>query len=100
MYSLIVTAKMNGVDPQAWLADVLSRIAAHPAHLHPDEEIVIVKEGVMEATFGGRSQAAEAGSIFFFASNDLHGMRNAANARASYYVIRMITAATPKVGAK
>jgi hypothetical protein len=32
MYSLIVTAKMNRVDPQAWLADVLSRIAAHPAH--------------------------------------------------------------------
>src|SRR5271169_397856 len=32
MYSLIVTAKMNGVDPQAWLADVLSRIASHPAH--------------------------------------------------------------------
>lgn len=32
MYSLIVTAKMNDVDPQAWLADVLSRIASHPAH--------------------------------------------------------------------
>ncbi|MGI4954172.1 MAG: IS66 family transposase [Janthinobacterium lividum] len=32
MYSLIVTAKMNGVDPQAWLADVLARIADHPAH--------------------------------------------------------------------
>jgi hypothetical protein len=32
MYSLIVTAKMNGVDPQAWLADVLARIAAYPAH--------------------------------------------------------------------
>ena len=32
MYSLIVTAKLNGVDPQAWLTDVLSRIAAHPAH--------------------------------------------------------------------
>ena len=32
MYSLIVTAKMNGVDPQAWLTDVLSRIAAHPGH--------------------------------------------------------------------
>ena len=32
MYSLIVTAKMNGVDPEAWLADVLSRIAGHPAH--------------------------------------------------------------------
>src|SRR5450756_782560 len=32
MYTLIVTAKMNGVDPQAWLADVLDRIATHPAH--------------------------------------------------------------------
>jgi transposase len=32
MCSLIVTAKLNDVDPQAWLADVLARIAAHPAH--------------------------------------------------------------------
>jgi transposase len=32
MYSLIVTAKMNDIDPQAWLADVLARIAEHPAH--------------------------------------------------------------------
>jgi transposase len=32
MYSLIVTAKLNDVDPQAWLADVLARIAAHPAN--------------------------------------------------------------------
>jgi hypothetical protein len=32
MYSLIVTAKLNDIDPQAWLADVLARIAGHPAH--------------------------------------------------------------------
>lgn len=31
MYSLIVTAKMNNVGPQAWLADVLARIADYPA---------------------------------------------------------------------
>jgi hypothetical protein len=31
MYSLIVTAKLNDVDPRAWLADVLRRIADHPA---------------------------------------------------------------------
>ena len=31
MYSLIVTAKMNNIDPQAWLADVLTRISEHPA---------------------------------------------------------------------
>ena len=32
MYSLIVTAKMNDIDPQAWLTDILARIAEHPAH--------------------------------------------------------------------
>jgi transposase len=30
MYSLIVTAKMNDIDPQAWLAHVLAKIAQHP----------------------------------------------------------------------
>jgi hypothetical protein len=32
IYGLIVTAKLNDVDPQAWLADVLARIAGHSAH--------------------------------------------------------------------
>ena len=32
MFSLIVSCKTNGVDPQVWLADVLARIAGHPAH--------------------------------------------------------------------
>lgn len=31
MYSLILTAKMNDIDPQAWLSDALSRIASQPA---------------------------------------------------------------------
>ncbi len=31
LYTLIQTAKLNDVDPQAWLADVLLRIADHPA---------------------------------------------------------------------
>ena len=30
MYTLIQTAKLNDVDPQAWLADVLARIADIP----------------------------------------------------------------------
>lgn len=31
MYSLIATAKLNDIDPEAWLADVLRRINDHPA---------------------------------------------------------------------
>ena len=31
-YTLIETAKMNGLDPQAWLTEVLHRIAEHPSN--------------------------------------------------------------------
>jgi hypothetical protein len=32
MATLIMTAKLNNIDPQAWLADVLARIAEHPTN--------------------------------------------------------------------
>jgi len=32
MYTLLGTAKLNNLDPQAWLADVLERIADQPVH--------------------------------------------------------------------
>ena len=53
----------------------------------------------MEATINGVSQRGGPGSVFLFASNDLHGMRNVGATRASYYVIRMVTSATPKTAA-
>ena len=28
-YTLIETAKLNGIDPQAWLTDILARISDH-----------------------------------------------------------------------
>src|SRR6185436_2091163 len=35
IYTLIATAKLNDINPQAWLADVLARIADHPvSRLH------------------------------------------------------------------
>ena len=35
MYTLIGTAKLNDIDPQAWLADVIGRISDTPvSRLH------------------------------------------------------------------
>jgi mannose-6-phosphate isomerase-like protein (cupin superfamily) len=62
--------------------------ASHAAHRHPDEELVFVREGVVEATINGVPKMAPAGSVIFYASNDLHGMRNAGEGRASYFVLR------------
>jgi XRE family transcriptional regulator, regulator of sulfur utilization len=62
--------------------------ASHAAHRHPDEELVYVREGIIEATINGVTQKATTGSVIFFASNDLHGMRNAGDVPASYFVLR------------
>jgi len=79
---------------------VKAREASHGAHRHPDDELVIVKEGTLEITINDRKHRATTGSVCLFTSNDLHGMHNAGDTQASYYVIRMITSATPKVAAK
>lgn len=73
--------------------------APHGAHRHPDEEIVLVKEGALDVTIKGATTRATAGSIIFCGSNDEHGWRNATDTKTSYYVIRAITAATPKLAA-
>ncbi|MEO6569809.1 MAG: cupin domain-containing protein [Opitutaceae bacterium] len=68
----------------------------HAAHRHPDEEIIIIKEGALEVSINGKTERANAGSVLLYASNDLHGMRNASDKPTTYYVIRAITTATPK----
>lgn len=70
--------------------------APHAAHRHPDEEIILIKEGLLEVTINGVSQRAGAGSILFYSSGDEHGMKNVGDTAATYYVIRLITEATPK----
>jgi len=72
----------------------------HPPHRHPDEEMILIKEGTLEVTINGEMQRASAGSIFFYASNDLHGMRNVGSTPATYYVFRFITTKTPATNAK
>lgn len=75
-------------------------LAPHAAHRHPDEELVIVKEGLLEATINGVAHRAGPGSIFFFASNEEHGLKNVGATRATYHVVRIVTTATPKLAAK
>lgn len=43
MYTLIQTAKLNDVDPQVWLAEVLARIADHPSPASPRSSLGIGK---------------------------------------------------------
>lgn len=75
------------------------REAPHGAHRHPDEEIVLVKEGALDVTINGVTTRAGTGSIILAGSNDEHGWRNAGETAATYYVMRIVTEATPKAAA-
>lgn len=66
-------------------------VASHAAHQHPDEELIIVKEGMVEVLVSGETRRAEAGSIVFQASNQMHSIRNVGEGMATYHVIRWIS---------
>ena len=71
----------------------------HPPHRHPNEEMVIVREGTVEALVNGDWKRVGPGSVLFNASNQLHGLRNVGATPAVYHVINWKTAATPKADA-
>lgn len=70
--------------------------ASHPAHTHPNEELVIVREGEVEVLSGGDWKRLGPGSIVFNASNSPHALRNVGTGPAIYHVINWKSAATPK----
>jgi XRE family transcriptional regulator, regulator of sulfur utilization len=69
--------------------------ASHEPHRHPNEELVIVKQGTVEALSNGEWKRVGPGSVIFNASNQLHGLRNVGTDEAIYHVINWKSAATP-----
>ena len=60
----------------------------HAPHKHPDEELVIIKEGTVEAFLNGQTYRAGPGSVIFQASNQVHGLKNVGEVAATYHVIK------------
>ncbi|HTL67782.1 MAG TPA: cupin domain-containing protein [Lacunisphaera sp.] len=75
-------------------------LAPHAAHHHPDEEIILVKDGQLAVTINGQTETAVAGDIAFFSSNDEHGLKNTGATPAVYYVVRVATEKTPPAAPK
>ena len=65
-------------------------------HLHLQEEIIIVKEGTVEAVFDGKTETAGAGSVIFFNSHAVTQLRNPGKVPATYTVVYYLTPLTPK----
>jgi uncharacterized cupin superfamily protein len=64
--------------------------------LHLQEEIIIVKEGTVEAAFDGKTQVASAGSVIFFNSHAVTQLRNPGKVPATYTVVNYFTPLTSR----
>ena len=71
-------------------------MTSHPPHRHPNEELIIVKQGTVETLSNGEWKRVGPGSVIFNASNQLHGFRNVGSDEAIYHVINWKSAATPE----
>ncbi|MDR3457931.1 MAG: cupin domain-containing protein [Verrucomicrobiae bacterium] len=65
-------------------------------HLHLQEEVIIIKEGTVEAYFDGKTETAGPGSVIFFKSHAVTRLRNPGKVPASYTVVNYFTPLTPK----
>jgi quercetin dioxygenase-like cupin family protein len=67
---------------------------AHAPHRHPHEELILLKEGTLEAMINDRLIPMPAGSVLFIAPNDLHVVRNVGTTPATYFVVTWRTPRT------
>jgi len=67
----------------------------HPPHKHPNEELIIIRQGTVETLSNGSWIRVGPGSVIFNASNQLHGFKNVGAEAAVYHVVNFQTAATP-----
>jgi XRE family transcriptional regulator, regulator of sulfur utilization len=69
---------------------------SHAPHKHPNEELVIVKEGAVEVLVNGEMKRVGQGSVIFNASNQMHALRNVGTTPATYHVINWKSPGTLK----
>ena len=60
---------------------------SHPPHTHPNDEVLIVREGNVEVFFAGAWHPAGPGSVVLLTGMDPHGLRNAGSTAATYTVL-------------
>ena len=66
--------------------------APHGSHVHTDmEELIIVKEGKVEQSINGAKKVLGPGSVILASPGDDHGIWNAGETQALYYIIRWKT---------
>ena len=63
--------------------------APHDPHRHLHEELILIREGLLEFNLGGQNTQLGSGSCAYVASNQDHGFRNVGTTPAKYFVLAL-----------
>jgi len=61
----------------------------HPPHHHVHEEMMLIKEGTLQATIQGHTTSLGPGSVVYISSNEEHGLKNVGDVPAQYFVLEI-----------
>jgi quercetin dioxygenase-like cupin family protein len=70
--------------------------SSHAPHKHTNEELLIVREGTVEALVNGEWRRVGPGSVVFQASGSCHGVKNVGDVPTTYHIVNWSSPGTLK----
>ena len=84
------TAKTHtGFKIASHQSDIAPGEVNHPPHQHLREEMMLIREGVMEVTIAGKAYRLGPGDVGVIGSNELHNAKNVGTTRAVYFIVNI-----------
>jgi quercetin dioxygenase-like cupin family protein len=84
------TAKTHtGFKIESHQSDIAPGEVNHPPHHHLREEMMLVREGVMELTISGVPYRLGPGDVGVIGSNEIHNAKNVGTTRAQYFIVNI-----------
>jgi len=84
------TAKTHtGFKIESHQSDIAPGEVNHPPHQHLREEMMLIREGIMELTIAGKPYRLGPGDVGVIGSNELHNAKNVGTTTARYFIVNI-----------
>ncbi len=89
LYQIFTGATHTGFKVDLHESELAAGQAPHEAHRHVHEELILIREGMLEFSVSGKKTQLGPGSVAYVASNEDHGFRNSGTVPAKYFVLAL-----------
>ena len=84
------TAKTHtGFKIESHMSDIAPGEVNHPPHQHLREEMMLIREGIMELTIAGKPYRLGPGDVGVIGSNELHNAKNVGTVFSRYFIVNI-----------